>query len=222
MIKPASESFDPVATEYDFMATLCSRNQFFLANLSTCKRAALDIGCGSGVLSFDLAKHYEAVVGIDIAQEMLAIANVKRQASNIEYICMDANQLALDSKFDLITSRATLHHLHDLPLTLQTLKDLLNPRGKLVLLDNVSEVETPATIGYIVGAVRDILPDCITYGLPNALRLFKFRTSESWLGHLASDRYLGEQQFKAVYGHYLPNCSFARLGCFMGVTWEHP
>lgn len=221
-MNPAGESFDPVATEYDFIATLCSHNQFFLENLSTCKRAALDIGCGSGVLAFDLAKHYEAVVGIDIAQEMLAIAHQKRQASNIEYLYMDANQLALERKFDLITSRATLHHLHDLSFTLQTLKDLLNPAGKLVLLDNVSEVETPATIGYIVGAVRDFLPDCITYGLPNALRLFRFRTSEPWLQHLASDRYLSKQQFKAVYGHCLPNCSFTRLGCFMGVTWEHP
>ncbi len=216
------KTFDKVAIEYDFMATLLdNKNRFFQVNLSTRKGAALDIGCGSGLLALELAKNYESVVGIDISEEMLAIARFKRFAPNIQYICMDASQLSLNTKFDLIVSATTLHHMPNLPSILQAIKQLLKPGGKIAILDNVSEVETPATIAYIVGAVKDFIPDGVKYGIGNARRLFNFRTSEPWLRHLASDRYLSEQQFKEIYSHFFPDCSFTKLGCFMGVTWEY-
>ena len=220
MVNINYEPFDSFAVEFDFMATLLSKHDFFIHNLSTCKDTALDIGCGSGLLTLELAKHYETVVGIDISESMLAIAKTKRCAPNIQYLCMDANHLALSLKFDLITSSATLHHLPDLPSTLQDIRNLLNPQGKIVLRDNVSEVETPATIGYLIGAVRDFLPNCRQYGFGNAKRLFRFRTSPAWLRHLASDRYLSEQKFREVYSSVFPGCSFTRLGCFIGVIWE--
>ncbi|MFB2920537.1 MULTISPECIES: class I SAM-dependent methyltransferase [Aerosakkonema] len=215
------DRFDTFAAKYDFMATLLSKQDFFLTNLSERKGAALDIGCGSGILAFELAKYYETVVGIDISEEMVAIARSKRASDNIEYICMDANCLAWDKKFDLIVSSATFHHLQDLTSTLQAIKNLLNPAGKIVLRDNVSEVETPATIVYIVGAMQDFIPDCLKYGLGNATRLFELRTSKPWLGHLASDRYLSAQQFQEIYSRVFPNCSLTKLGCFMGVIWSN-
>lgn len=82
------EIFDKVAIEYDFLATLLdNKNRFFQVNLSTSKGTALDIGCGSGILAFELAKTYEAVVAIDISSEMLAIARFKRFDLPIQYIC---------------------------------------------------------------------------------------------------------------------------------------
>ncbi|WP_333123524.1 class I SAM-dependent methyltransferase [Microcoleus sp. Pol11C3] len=213
--------FDAFATEYDFAATLQNPNDFFTSNLSASKGAALDIGCGSGILAFELAQYYDNVVAVDFSAKMLAIASQKRSAPNIEYIQMDASQLALDSQFDLIVSAATFHHLPNLPAALNAIKKLLNPHGKIVFLDNISEVETPATIGYILGAARDFRPDCSTYGFRNALRLLKFRLSPGWLKHLASDKYLSERRFKKIYGRCFPGCYFVKLGCFMGVIWEH-
>jgi SAM-dependent methyltransferase len=134
---------------------------------------------------------------------------------------MDASQLALDRQFDLIVSAATFHHLPNLPAALDAIKKMLNPNGKIVFLDNISEVETPATIGYILGAARDFIPDCSTYGFRNALRLLKFRLSPGWLKHLASDRYLSERRFRKIYSRCFPGCYFVKLGCFMGVIWEH-
>ena len=158
-MKQIYKSFDSFATEYDFMASLQTKNDFFLNNLSRNKSSVLDIGCGSGILAFDLAKYYEKVVAVDISPEMLEIAKLKRSAPNIQYLFMDAENLILDEKFDLITSANTFHHFRNLPNTLQTIKKLLKPGGKVVLLDNVSEVETPATIVYICSATRDFLPD---------------------------------------------------------------
>lgn len=220
-IRNKSVMFDAFATEYDFAATLQSKNDFFTKNLSASKGAALDIGCGSGILAFELAKYYDRVVAVDFSAKMLDIARQKRSAPNIEYIQMDASQLALDRQFDLIVSASTFHHLKHLPSTLQSIKKLLNPHGKVVFLDNVSEVETPATIGYIVGAARDYIPDCSKYGFRNASRLLRFRVSPGWLKHLASDRYLSEGRFRKIYGRYFPGCYFVKLGCFMGVIWEY-
>ncbi len=214
--------FDAFATEYDFAATLQSQNDFFTKNLSASKGAALDIGCGSGILAFELAQYYDNVVAVDLSAKMLALASQKRSAPNIEYIQMDASQLALDRQFDLIVSSATFHHLPNLPAALDAIKKLLNPHGKIVFVDNISEVQTPATIGYIlVGAARDFRPDCSTYGFRTALRLLRFRLSPSWLKHLASDRYLSERRFRKIYGRCFPGCYFVKLGCFMGVIWEH-
>jgi len=216
-----SVMFDAFATEYDFVATLQNQNDFFTKNLSVSKGAALDIGCGSGILAFELAQYYDNVVAVDLSAKMLALASQKRSAPNIEYIQMDASQLALDRQFDLIVSSATFHHLPNLPAALDAIKKMLNPHGKIVFLDNISEVETPATIGYILGAARDFIPDCSTYGFRNALRLLKFRLSPGWLKHLASDRYLSERRFRKIYSRCFPGCYFVRLGCFMGVIWEY-
>ncbi|MEG4058465.1 MULTISPECIES: class I SAM-dependent methyltransferase [unclassified Microcoleus] len=220
-IRNKSVTFDAFATEYDFAATLQNQNDFFINNLSVSKGAALDIGCGSGILAFELAQYYDNVVAVDLSEKMLAIASQKRSAPNIEYIQMDASQLALERKFDLIVSAATFHHLPNLPAALNAIKKMLNPHGKIVLLDNISEVETPATLGYILGAARDFRPDCSIYGFRSALRLLKFRLSPGWLKHLASDRYLSERKFRKIYSRCFPGCYFVKLGCFMGVIWEH-
>ena len=219
-IRNKSVMFDAFATEYDFVASLQNQNDFFTKNLSASKGAALEIGCGSGILAFELAQYYDNVVAVDLSEKMLAIASQKRSAPNIEYIQMDASQLAIDRQFDLIVSAATFHHLPNLPAALDAIKKMLNPHGKIVFIDNISEVETPATIGYILGAARDFIPDCSTYGFRNALRLLKFRLSPGWLKHLASDRYLSERRFRKIYSRCFPGCYFVKLGCFMGVIWE--
>jgi ubiquinone/menaquinone biosynthesis C-methylase UbiE len=214
-------AFDAFAAEYDFAASLQSNNDFFIKNLSSSKGAALDIGCGSGILAFELAKYYDRVVAVDLSEKMLDIARHKRSAPNIEYIQMDASSLEFDRQFDLIVSASTFHHLKHFPTTLQSIKKFLNPQGKVVFLDNVSETETPATIRCIIGAGKDFLPDCSKYGFRNASRLLKFRTSPSWLQYLAGDRYLSEGRFKKIYGRYFPGCYFVKLECLMGVIWEN-
>ena len=220
-IRNKSVMFDAFATEYDFAASLQSQNDFFTKNLSASKGAALDIGCGSGILAFELAQYYDNVVAVDLSAKMLEIARQKRSAPNIEYIQMDASQLALDRQFDLIVSAATFHQLPNLAAALSELKKLLKPHGKIVFLDNISEGETPATICYIIQAARDFIPDCSTYGARNALRLLRFRLSPSWLKYLASSRYLSERQFKKIYCRCFPGCYFVKLGGFMGVIWEY-
>src|SRR4051812_8922923 len=93
-------SFDHLAEEFDFWASLERSPDFFLRHLPDRRNRVLDIGCGTGILTFELARHFTSVMGIDISEAMLEIARRKRGAANIEYRCQDANQLVLDEKFD--------------------------------------------------------------------------------------------------------------------------
>jgi ubiquinone/menaquinone biosynthesis C-methylase UbiE len=79
--------FDAFATEYDFAATLQSQSDFFTKNLSTSKGTALDIGCGSGILAFELAKYYENVVAVDLSEKMLDGCQQLRTRSAIRFNC---------------------------------------------------------------------------------------------------------------------------------------
>jgi ubiquinone/menaquinone biosynthesis C-methylase UbiE len=54
--------------------------------MSSQKDRALDIGCGSGILALELSKQYREIIGIDISEQMLLIAQSKRQRENIKYI----------------------------------------------------------------------------------------------------------------------------------------
>lgn len=212
-----AEHFDDVALEYDYLAERFKDNSFFLEHLSVNRTRALDMGCGSGLLTHALADHYQQVIGIDIADHMLAIARSKRPRPNIQYQQMDANALQFDEKFDLIVSDAVLHHL-DVAKTLNRLKQLLAPAGKLVIRDIASPRETPPTIVYIVGAVQEFVPNCFRFNLQTAIRIFRYRTSRHWLAHLASDHYLSDQRFREIYSQHLPDGVFLRPGT---IIWEN-
>ncbi len=120
--------FDPVAVEYDFEASLRPDHDFFLRHLPAVRGAALDVGSGSGILTLELARRFDEVVGVDISSEMLAIARARRSAANLTYLRMDANDLRLDATFDYIVSRTTFHHLTDVPAVVRRLKAMLRLR----------------------------------------------------------------------------------------------
>ncbi len=221
MTPPEAQLFDPVAEDYDFLASLDrSKNNAFLENLPATRTAALEIGCGSGVLAAELSDHFEEVLGLDVSGEMLAIARAKRSLPNVSYVRMDATRLAFSRRFDFVCSANTYHHIADLPAALQAAKRLVAPGGRLAILDNVAGVETPATWVYIVGALLEFLPDCRRHGVRCAMRAFRCRTSRPWLSHLASDRYLSEDGFQQAYGSALGGCTFERRGPFMLALWD--
>ncbi len=221
MTSSDTTSFDPVAEDYDFLASLDrTKNDALLENLPAGRGAALDIGCGSGVLAAELSHHFGEVVGLDVSSEMLTIARVKRSFPNVTYVRMDAAHTAFKKKFDFVCSANTFHHMEDLHAALEAARGLVAPGGRLAILDNVAQVETPATWVYLAGATLEFLPDCRRHGVGQALRAFRCRTSRPWLGHLASDKYLSPDGFIRAYGSVLAECTFERRGPFMLAIWD--
>ncbi|OAG02038.1 S-adenosyl-L-methionine-dependent methyltransferase [Paraphaeosphaeria sporulosa] len=122
----------------------------------------LEIGCGTGLLSFLLAPHVRSLVGVDTADAMvdafnaktaalpdpcaanLAAVNVQVHSADDVHLQGAAAALALDRgesgedlpyRFDLVVSHLTLHHIPELGDLLRTLRDCLRPGGLLALTD---------------------------------------------------------------------------------------
>lgn len=79
-------------------------------------RSLLDVGCGEGVLvhRWALAMPDRRVVGIDLEEESIQAGWAERQAANLEYRTMPADDLPFATgEFDLATAIEVLEHVPD-------------------------------------------------------------------------------------------------------------
>lgn len=92
----------------------------------------LDLGCGDGVLSEQLARLVPSgkVTGIDASVGMIETAQ-KCPKSNLAFLCMDINDIAYANDFDVIFSNAALHWVKDHQKLLQSSFTALRPNGIL-------------------------------------------------------------------------------------------
>ena len=103
---------------------------------------ALDVGCGTGFLSFELAARGHRVTGIDFALSMLAEARRKaaERAMALRFELGDAEQLTFAShSFDLVMTR---HVLWTLPHPEQALDEwirVLRRGGRLIVVDSQAD-----------------------------------------------------------------------------------
>ncbi len=72
------------------------------------REQALDFGCGVGRLTVALADHYDRVLGVDIASNMVAQA---RGHLGVSYESMGSLESLVSDTFDLIYSNITLQHM---------------------------------------------------------------------------------------------------------------
>ncbi|HEX9062289.1 MAG TPA: class I SAM-dependent methyltransferase [Clostridia bacterium] len=100
---------------------------------------ALEFGCGTGLVSFNLADKFNHITLIDTSEGMIDKLNQKIQDSNTKNMnafCMDINGGSkLNDKYDVIYTSMALHHTQDINLTLERLYELLNAKDTCVLLN---------------------------------------------------------------------------------------
>jgi len=98
----------------------------------------LDAGCGTGPLSLELAKRGYRVLGVDISEKMLALAERWRSEFGIDpeqcrFVRGDVLSLGLDpGSFDGIVALGFLQYQTDERRALGTFHELLSPDGVLV------------------------------------------------------------------------------------------
>lgn len=110
----------------------------------------LDIGCGTGTLTRDIAnalsnKSQSLCIGLDAAEKMINIARVKSsQIPNIQFDAAIAEELPYPSgKFDAAVSTFFFHHIH-FELKKNVLAEVarvLKPGGRFLIVD----VDVPTT-----------------------------------------------------------------------------
>lgn len=97
----------------------------------------LDVGCGDGKLSAEIAKNLPtgSVLGIDLSEEMVTFAMnhyPQEKYPNLTFMQTDASGLTFDSKFDIVFSNAAFHWIKDQEPVLRCLWKSLKPGGILL------------------------------------------------------------------------------------------
>jgi demethylmenaquinone methyltransferase/2-methoxy-6-polyprenyl-1,4-benzoquinol methylase len=138
--------FDRIARRYDLLNTVLSvgtdgswRRKAARASGLAPGGSALDVACGSGKLTAELARiagEGGRVVGLDFSPQMLEIAG--RDHPAIEFIEGDALKLPFDdARFDASTNAFGLRNLADPVKGLREMLRVVKPGGRVVILEFV-------------------------------------------------------------------------------------
>ena len=101
----------------------------------------LDLGTGSGYLSFPIAKKYSniSVIGLDIVEKALEVNRFRakeEQIRNISFITYNGIEVPFsDSEFDMVISRYALHHFPDIQKSISEVSRVLKRGGFLFVSD---------------------------------------------------------------------------------------
>lgn len=99
----------------------------------------LDVGCGTGSITKDVAKKIGdsgKIIGIDNTEKFIISGKATyADVKNLELIHCDLFEYETDQKFDLIISARTLQWLSNPKLALEKMKSLLKPNGVISILD---------------------------------------------------------------------------------------
>lgn len=96
-------------------------------------KTVLDIGCGGGILSEEMAKKGAKVVGIDVNESAIATAKQHQEALGIDYQIITAEDLTEQQPqyYDAIMCMDTLEHVPNPESIVKACAKLLKPNGDL-------------------------------------------------------------------------------------------
>ncbi|HEX4842966.1 MAG TPA: bifunctional 2-polyprenyl-6-hydroxyphenol methylase/3-demethylubiquinol 3-O-methyltransferase UbiG [Limnobacter sp.] len=99
-------------------------------------KQVLDVGCGGGILAESMARRGANVLGIDLADKSLKVAELHKLetgVTNVSYRAVSAEQLADEQRghYDVVTCLEMLEHVPDPAQTVQACADLCKPGGWL-------------------------------------------------------------------------------------------
>mmetsp|Transcript_54235 Transcript_54235/g.115756 ORF Transcript_54235/g.115756 Transcript_54235/m.115756 type:complete len:249 (-) Transcript_54235:187-933(-) len=136
-----SAVFDSLANEYDNQEKVDRA-----ADVAKAVRARpwykpggglLDVGAGTGLLTFQLASDFQKVAAFDVSTGMLDVLNGKAEKSGLTV--QTATDMKELGKFDLIVSLLAFHHIPKPEEALHNLvKSHVNPGGRVAVIDLVA------------------------------------------------------------------------------------
>jgi len=119
----------------------------------------LDVGCGTGHTTMALAAGGAEVTGLDLTEEMLAVAREAAAGRDltVRFELGWAEELPFpDASFDAVTSRVCAHHYRDAAASVREARRVLRPGGVHLLVDTVAP-ESPLVDTFLnaLEVVRD-------------------------------------------------------------------
>lgn len=98
----------------------------------------LELGCGTGELTFLLAQATEAsVIGLDSCPSFIDRAKTNYQLPNLTFTVKDIQEgLGAESSYDCIVGNGILHHLfYTIDAQLEEISRVIRPKGRIVFLE---------------------------------------------------------------------------------------
>ena len=132
----------------------------------------LDLGTGTGFFAFLLAQQGYSVTGIDLTEDMIAVAKAQAMElqdslrGTVDFRCMDAMQLDFpDQSFDVILARNLTWTLPDVESAYKEWYRVLAPKGVLINIDGDYGVElkVPVVAHHHIheGVANETMQECI-------------------------------------------------------------
>jgi len=120
--------------------------------------SVLELGCGTGTLALEMARHAGQIEAMDISPEMLRIADQKRDAQGVTNVTfrqgtLDGGHPYEPESFDSAWAYSILHLVPDRRRVLATLFDLLKP-GASLIASNVCLGDGWVPYGSIIAVMR--------------------------------------------------------------------
>lgn len=118
----------------------------------------LEVGCGPGYLSLELARSGFNVVGLDLSERCVEVAlrYAKQdpwiaQRGNLDYIAGDfySSPKLENETFDVVVFLAALHHFPDQLATLQRARNLIKPNGLIIAHEPVRDRVTLGNAAFV-------------------------------------------------------------------------
>ena len=178
----------------------------------------LEIGCGTGEFTRQLARRAERVLAVDLSPQMIRLARERAGLhTNIDFVTGDVMSYPLPAaRFDCVATLATLHHLPAEPV-LRKIREALKPGGTFVCLDL-----------YRRSGLSDLLFDGVAYPASLLLRLLKTgrlrpprEVREAYAEHGKTDTYLTLPQVERICARVMPGALVRRhLFWRYSVVWK--
>jgi trans-aconitate methyltransferase len=110
----------------------------------------LDVGCGTGQLTAEIARSGATVTGLDNSAEMLAEA--RKNYPNLAFVLGDAASFRFPEPVDAVFSNAVLHWVKDAEGAIKSIAQALRPGGRFV-----AEFGGQGNIASVQAALRAVL-----------------------------------------------------------------
>jgi SAM-dependent methyltransferase len=107
----------------------------------------LDLGCGSGELTAQIAQRGAHVVGVDSSPEM--IERGRARFPHLDLQLADGHELDFAQRFDAVFSNAALHWMTDPDAVLAAVRSALVDGGRFV-----AEMGAAGNVGQLISALR--------------------------------------------------------------------
>ncbi|MFB0525576.1 MAG: ubiquinone/menaquinone biosynthesis methyltransferase [Phycisphaerae bacterium] len=144
-LKYNEQLFTEIAPRYDFITRALSlgadaewKDELVAKLPYISSPKCLDLACGTGDITFRLANKYPAglVVGLDLTEDMIALARFHNVYNNIHFTVKDMCQTGFDdNSFDIVTGGYALRNAPDIKKALNEIWRVMKFGGKAAFLD---------------------------------------------------------------------------------------